>query len=301
MKNVLAAALVALAAIALPSCSLSELLGFSDDAHSSDNGARTASNASELLEWLYAADVDPTVSCKLTADIDMTNTGWLPISNYEGTFDGGGHTISGLKVSSSSYASGFIGSLSEAGTIKDLHIRGEVTGAGSYTGGIAGSSEGAITGCSFYGTVTGSTAYTGGIVGYTSGNVVACYSAGNVLGTASNSSYTGGIAGYINSGELLGCYSTADVSASGAGGGIAGENHGGSNMQYNFYSSTVSASSIASVSSTVYAQAQVGGASTVTWESAKSFMNNALKRGGYSYSYKTNAGSDSSAFPLVLD
>ena len=157
-------------------------------------------------------------------------------------------------------------------------------------------------GCSFSGEVTGGADYTGAIAGYATGNVIACYSAGTVTADYE----VGGIAGYL-SGTLLGCYSTADVAGNSkstmTSGGIVGWNHGG-DMQYNFYSGEVSASRYgdpeSSGSDDSYAQTDVDDLPE-GWESAKSFMNNALKLGGYSYSYKTNTGSDSSAFPLILN
>ena len=303
MKNIIAASLVALAALALPSCVLDDIFGSCVDAHGSDDDVRTVSSATELLEWMYEALSAPAISCTLAADIDMTGQTWMIIADYEGTFDGGGHTISGLNInpSSTSTYTGFVGSIGKSGTIKDLHIEGNVTGSGKYTGGIAGYSEGCIAGCSFYGTVTASDyGFAGGIAGASSGKIVACYSAGTVQ---EKNRYAGGIAGCNSYGTIFACYSTADVSASmsykgGSLGGIAGSNDGGE-MKYNFYSGDVSGGS-SSDTSDGYAQAKVDGTS-LDWPSAMSAMNNALWQNGYSYSYKANSGSDSAAFPLVLN
>ena len=97
----------------------------------------------------------------LTADIDLEGKPWEPILNYAGTFDGQGHTIKGLYVSSSTGHAGLFGSVTD-GTVKNLAVEGTVTAdrgnaeISSYTGGVVGENSGAVINCAFSGEVTDS-------------------------------------------------------------------------------------------------------------------------------------------------
>ena len=140
----------------------------------------------------------------LRADIDMGYDNWTPIGPeslpFNGVFDGLGHTIYNLYVESGEYCAGLFGS--NAGTIRNLAVRGSVTGTNPtycYTGGIAGVNRGVIESCAFYGDVTSSSSspYStiGGIAGYVifDGKVYNCYHEGDVTGGI----FVGGIAGKI--------------------------------------------------------------------------------------------------------
>ena len=138
---------------------------------------------------------------ELTRDIDLQAAGydtWAPIGEYSssvpfsGTFDGGGHTISGLHVEQSNGYAGLFGYTSGA-TIQDLGVSGSVSGSGS--SGSSGSSESSV----------------GGIVGlaYTGSQILRCYSSCTVTYTSSGFSYAGGIAGLLDRGSsVTDCYNT---------------------------------------------------------------------------------------------
>ena len=104
---------------------------------------------------------------------------WTPIGNgsnpYNGTFDGGGHTISGLNVTTGNQDTGMFGVLSSDAEVKNLHLE-NLIGNGSFrVGGIAGENNGGtITGCMVTGTVSGAN-YVGAVVGSNSGTVKDCY------------------------------------------------------------------------------------------------------------------------------
>ena len=165
---------------------------------------------------------------KQTANIDLKNeTNWTPIGTlqgeevrpFQGTFDGGGHQITKLKITGGSYA-GLFG-YTKGAVIKNCNVTGEVNGS-NYSGGIVGyaNDNTHILNCSFQGDVEGTGAYVGGIVGNTSSGceVSGCFVTGKVEGSES----VGGIAGW-GAGKIKNCYALADVTAAGnSAGGIAG-------------------------------------------------------------------------------
>ena len=145
-------------------------------------------------------------------------TPWTPIGYYTGTFDGKGHTISGIYINNDGYYQGLFGRIGEGGTVKDLGIEDSWIKGGNNVGGIAGYSSGNIEDCYNTGSVRGG--YVGGIAGYSGGSITDCYNEGEVSG-----GYVGGIAGY-SGGSIEGCYNEGEVSGSYAGG-IAGNSDGG--------------------------------------------------------------------------
>ena len=188
---------------------------------------------------------------KLTADIDLKNEEWTPIGTmlveevrpFQGTFDGGGHQITNLKISNGGQYGGLFG-YTEGAVIKSCNVTGEINGY-NYTGGIVGYADAntKILNCSFQGNVKGKGEGRGGIVGYMSGGgeVNRCY----VIGTVTGYREVGGIAGY-GVGTIKNCYALADVTAAGdnAGynaGGIAGYAYGVT-IENCYYSGEVSAS-----------------------------------------------------------
>lgn len=169
-------------------------------------------------------------SITLGGDIELLER-WKPIGSYtypfEGSFNGGGHTVSGVKLGGGSDFQGFFGN--NAGTVEALCVSGDISG-GSCVGGIAGYNSGTISGCGFVsGSVTGEKS-TGGIAGESSGSIDSCAFSASVTGADS----TGGIVGTLGAGGTVsGCISRGSVSAPGGVklGGICGAAREGSTIE----------------------------------------------------------------------
>lgn len=175
----------------------------------------------------------------LTANIDLKNEEWTPIANYtttneifyEGTFDGGGHTISGLNVTGEFVYAGLFGTVKD-GTIKSLTVAGKVSPSNSQciVGGIVGyASNAAIENCSNHCSVTGHTAdIVGGIAGFNvdDAKIIDCYNVGTIC-SAEFVEVGGGIVGH-NAGTISNCYNVGTVSIpnSTSVGEIVGNNYG---------------------------------------------------------------------------
>ena len=185
----------------------------------------------EQLAWFAQTISDPNqgaqeVCAALTADIDLENEPWEPMGTdsygYKGTFDGQGHTISGLNVSGYQYAGLF--ACIDGGTVKNLVVSGSVSGT-SHTGAIAGyvKNNAAILRCGNEAAVTGSGNYTGGIAGQAGANdkvntIEQCYNAGSVTGSGN---YAGGILGHdMGKAAINDCYNTGTISGAKYAGGI---------------------------------------------------------------------------------
>ena len=235
---------------------------------------RDAVNGKKINKSISLVSI-PAACAELTANIDLDSSEeWTPISEYtgkgngtfyKGTFDGGGYTISGLKVSGGDYV-GLFGCINGGATIKNLKVSGKVTGK-DYVGGIVGRADGSakIQNCQNYCEVesSGGRQHTGGIVGYAkdsstisdcgnvgkvslsspgpggyvvggvvgwkeNGTVQNCYNVGQVSGTGFNVD-AGGIVGYISNGGVQNCYNEGAVSAivtqSGNVGGVVSANY----------------------------------------------------------------------------
>ena len=145
----------------------------------------------------------------LTADISLRGVDFEPIASFSGTFNGGGHTISGLTLTDSLSPAGLFLTLERGAFVHALKVEGQVTPGGTKeaVGGIVGRNYGTLEECSFFGVVKGESAV-GGIVGRNeAGGLVAnC----TVSGSVSANRYTGGIAGY-NLGTLRACINSASV------------------------------------------------------------------------------------------
>ena len=205
------------------------------------NGSYTVYNADGLLNVAELVNGGKTyINITLTADIDLTGKGWTPIgtdynNSYTGTFDGGGHTIKGLTVTTNDRYAGLFGDLGEAGTVKNVVMEGvQITSNqiyGGSIGGVVGSGWGTIENCSVSGSVSG-TVYVGGVVGVQiGGSITGCSSSATVKGTVD----VGGVAGQTNSSATLtACYATGNViiemalKKNIAGGGLVGMNAGSS-------------------------------------------------------------------------
>ena len=163
----------------------------------------------------------------LTADINNNYNTWTPIGfgdSYTGTFDGQGHTISGLgglAYSNAPYV-GLFGN--NSGTIKNVGVVESYFNEGMCVGGVCGYNKGGtITGCYNTGQVSGSN-FVGGVCGLNeNGTITGCYNTGKV----SDSDYVGGVCGYNNGGTITGCYNTGTVSDSYNVGGVCGSNFKG--------------------------------------------------------------------------
>ena len=167
------------------------------------------------------------------ADDTSGFTSWTPIGYYNsssdyvlysGTFDGQGHTISGLyfNAPSTNYVSLF-GYLGSGGEIKNVGVIDSYFNGRFAVGGVCGWNKGTITGCYNTGTVSGSGDIVGGVCGYNWSTITDCYNTGTVSGSASN---VGGVCGRNYNGTITGCYNTGAVSGTDGVGGVCGSNSG---------------------------------------------------------------------------
>ena len=204
------------------------------------NGSYTVYNADGLLNVAKLVNGGKTdINITLDKNIDLTGKGWTPIgtsfdNSYKGTFDGGGHTITGLAVTTNDQFVGLFGYLNRAGTVKNVVMEGiQITSNHMFgcTGGVVGYSWGTIENCSVSGSVSG-TVYVGGVVGVQiGGSITGCSSSATVKGMVD----VGGVAGQTNSSATLtACYATGNVTIeiapkkNIAGGGLVGMNAGSS-------------------------------------------------------------------------
>ena len=175
-----------------------------------DKGTYMVYNADGLMAWAAAAKAEPSISCTLTDNIDLEGRIWTPVGSasdrYTGIFDGGNYAITNLKIHTSESSNqglfGYVG----FGTVQNLKLENvSITAEHSqYVGAVAGYSCGRIENCEVSGSVSGGT---------------------NVSGTKANS--VGGVAGGNAGGEVVGCSSTALVTANGSNsrvGGVVGNN-----------------------------------------------------------------------------
>lgn len=163
----------------------------------------------EFLKW--ADDVRGGQSDKdftLTADVDISDISWVPLGDinhpYAGAFDGGGHTITGLRIPEESKAifAGLFGIIGKRGSVKNVSIADANVITFDRGGGIAGVNDGRIEGCRFSGKLTGegTRSYVGGIAGINNGQIVACRTENSDLVAFS---YVGGITGLNNSNSRI--------------------------------------------------------------------------------------------------
>ena len=202
------------------------------------NGSYTVTSADGLMNVAELVNGGKTdINITLDKDIDLTGKEWTPIgtgysNKYTGTFDGGGHTIKGLTVTTNDQFVGLFGSIGYAGTVKNVMMEDvQITSnrSSGFAGGVAGYSDGTIENCSVSGSVSG-TVYVGGVVGaQLEGSITGCSSSTTVKGTV----YVGGVAGQTNrSATLTACYATGNViieihpTNNISGGGLVGFNGG---------------------------------------------------------------------------
>ena len=182
------------------------------------NGSYTVTSADGLMNIAKLVNGGKSdINITLDTDIDLTGKDWTPIgtdydNSYKGTFDGGGHTITGLTFTTNDKYAGLFGWLNKAGTVKNVVMEGvQITSNqiyGGSIGGVAGYSWGTIENCSVLGSVSG-TVYVGGVVGaQIDGSITGCSSSATVKGMVD----VGGVAGQTNSSATLtACYATGNV------------------------------------------------------------------------------------------
>ena len=205
------------------------------------DGSYTVTSADGLMNVAELVNGGKTdINITLDKNIDLTGKGWTPIgtsfkNSYTGTFDGGGHTITGLTVTTNDKYAGLFGYIGNAGTVKNVVMEGvQITSNqiyGGSIGGVVGYGRGTIENCSVSGSVSG-TVYVGGVVGVQiGGSITGCSSSATVKGTVD----VGGVVGQTNSNATMtACYATGNVTLeiapkkNIAGGGLVGMNAGSS-------------------------------------------------------------------------
>ena len=238
--------------------------GYTDDGQGNYTvtSAEGLKNIAELVNEEWKLDIN----IILTNNIDLTGIDWTPIgtsfsNSYTGTFNGGGHTITGLTVTGSNEYAGLFGRIGSGGKVMNVKLEGvqiesdnEMSAVGgvvgysygniencsvsgsvssnSTAGGVVGAQlGGSITGCNTSATVKGVT-YAGGIAGYTNGggSLTGCYATGSISveNNTTNAAWAGGVVGSNGSSTLTACYATGSVTSSGSGtiyaGGVTGTN-----------------------------------------------------------------------------
>ena len=285
------------------------------------NGSYTVTSADGLMNVAKLVNGGKTdINITLDKNIDLTGKGWTPIgtsfdNSYKGTFDGGGHTITGLAVTTNDQFVGLFGYLNRAGTVKNVVMEGiQITSNHMFgcTGGVVGYSWGTIENCSVSGSVSG-TDCVGGVVGsQKAGSIIGCSSSATVKGTH----YVGGVAGE-KWGTMTACYATGNVTLEIAsqknlsGGGVVGLN-GGSRVLACYATGNVTSTgsstgnvhigglfgdSYTTVTACYWKNNQERGYKTapestkvdgtyVTWQNAVDAMNTALQNAGSKWRYE---------------
>ncbi|RJW94437.1 fimbrillin family protein [Bacteroides sp. AF33-23] len=215
-----------------------EDLGYIYDSNTNTYTVYNADGLMNVAELVNGGKTD--INITLDKNIDLTGKDWTPIgtdydNSYKGTFDGGGHTITGLTFTTNDEYAGLFGWLNRAGTVKNVVMEGvQITSNqiyGGSIGGVVGYGWGTIENCSVSGSVSG-TVYVGGVVGVQiGGSITGCSSSATVKGTVD----VGGVAGQTNSSATLtACYATGNVTIeinpakNIAGGSLVGMNAGSS-------------------------------------------------------------------------
>ena len=287
------------------------------------NGSYTVTSADGLMNVAKLVNGGKTdINITLDKNIDLTGKGWTPIgtsfdNSYKGTFDGGGHTITGLTVTTNDQFVGLFGYLNRAGMVKNVVMEGiQITSNHMFgcTGGVVGYSWGTIENCSVSGSVSGTDCvggvvgsqkagsiigcsssatvkgkhYVGGVAGEKWGTMTACYATGNVtLEIASQkNNFGGGVVGLNGGSRVLACYATGNVTSTGSStgnvhiGGLFGDSY-----------TTVTACYWKNNQERGYKTApestKVDG-TYVTWQKAVDAMNTALQNAGSEWRYELN-------------
>ena len=294
------------------------------------NGSYTVTSADGLMNVAELVNGGKTdINITLDTDIDLTGKNWTPIgtsfsNKYTGTFDGGGHTIKGLTVTTNDQFVGLFGYLDKAGTVKNVVMEGiQITSnhvlMSGNTGGVVGYSWGTIENCSVSGSVSGTncvggvvgsqkagsiigcsssaivkgTRYVGGVAGEKWGTMTACYATGNVtLEINSPQDLSGGGVVGLNGGStVLACYATGNVNSKGSNtgnvhiGGLFGDNY--TVVTACYWKNNQEQGFDRNQHSTAPEATKVDD-SVVTWQKAVDVMNTALQNAGSKWRYELN-------------
>ena len=289
------------------------------------NGSYTVTSADGLMNVAELVNGGKTdINITLDKNIDLTGKDWTPIgtsfdNSYTGTFDGGGHTITGLTITTKDQFVGLFGYLNRAGTVKNVVMEGiQITSNHMFgnTGGVAGFSWGTIENCSVSGSVSGTkcvggvvgaqkagsitgcsssatvkgTVDVGGVAGEKWGSMTACYATGNVtleIDSPKNLS-GGGLVGFNGGSSVLACYATGNVTSTGSTGnvhigGFLGDNYTTVTACYwkNNHEQGIG------YNNKVTEATKVDG-TDVTWQKAVDAMNTALQTAGSKWRYELN-------------
>ena len=290
------------------------------------NGSYTVTSADGLMNVADLVNGGKTdINITLDKNIDLTGKDWTPIgtsfdNSYTGTFDGGGHTITGLTITTKDQFVGLFGYLNRAGTVKNVVMEGiQITSNHMFgnTGGVAGFSWGTIENCSVSGSVSGTkcvggvvgaqkagsitgcsssatvkgTVDVGGVAGEKWGSMTACYATGNVtleIDSPKNLS-GGGLVGFNGGSSVLACYATGNVTSTGSStgnvhiGGFLGDNYTTVTACYwkNNHEQGIG------YNNKVTEATKVDG-TDVTWQKAVDAMNTALQTAGSKWRYELN-------------
>jgi len=292
------------------------------------NGSYTVTSADGLINVAELVNGGKTdINITLGKNIDLTGKGWTPIgTNYEkrykGTFDGRGHTIKGLTVTTNDQFVGLFGYLDKAGTVKNVVMEGiQITSnhvlMSGNTGGVVGYSWGTIENCSVSGSVSGTncvggvvgsqkagsiigcsssaivkgTRYVGGVAGEKWGTMTACYATGNVtLEINSPQDLSGGGVVGLNGGStVLACYATGNVNSKGSNtgnvhiGGLFGDNY---TVVTACYWKNNQEQGIGYNKEGIVTEATKVDGTDVTWQKAVDAMNTALQNAGSEWRYE---------------
>ena len=292
------------------------------------NGSYTVTSADGLMHVADLVNGGKTdINITLDKNIDLTGKGWTPIgtnydNSYTGTFDGGGHTIKGLTVTTNDQFVGLFGYLNRAGTVKNVVMEGiQITSNHMFgcTGGVVGYSWGTIENCSVSGSVSGTdcvggvvgsqkagsiigcsssatvkgTHYVGGVAGEKWGTMIACYATGNVtleIGSPKNLS-GGGVVGLNGGSRVLACYAIGNVNSKGSStgnvhiGGLFGDNY---TVVTACYWKNNQEQGIGRNQHNTAPEATKVDGTDVTWQKAVDAMNTALQNAGSGWRYELN-------------
>ena len=294
------------------------------------NGSYTVTSADGLMNVAELVNGGKTdINITLDKNIDLTGKGWTPIgtnydNSYTGTFDGGGHTIKGLTVTTNDQFVGLFGYLNRAGTVKNVVMEGiQITSnhvlMSGNTGGVVGYSWGTIENCSVSGSVSGTdcvggvvgsqkagsiigcsssatvkgTHYVGGVAGEKWGTMIACYATGNVtleIGSPKNLS-GGGVVGLNGGSRVLACYAIGNVNSKGSStgnvhiGGLFGDNY---TVVTACYWKNNQEQGIGRNQHNTAPEATKVDGTDVTWQKAVDAMNTALQNAGSEWRYELN-------------
>ena len=293
------------------------------------NGSYTVTSADGLMNVAELVNGGKTdINITLDTNIDLTGKDWTPIgtdydNSYKGTFDGGGHTITGLTFTTNDEFAGLFGWLNRTGTVKNVVMEGvQITSNqiyGGSIGGVVGYSWGTIENCSVSGSVSGTncvggvvgsqkagsitgcsssaivkgTRYVGGVAGEKWGTMTACYATGNVtLEINSPQDLSGGGVVGLNGGStVLACYATGNVNSKGSNtgnvhiGGLFGDNY--TVVTACYWKNNQEQGFDRNQHSTAPEATKVDD-SVVTWQKAVDVMNTALQNAGSKWRYELN-------------